>query len=65
MFGNNKDNKVKRFNIINTEMVNLVTITVIQDTQTGVNYMLGQGSTGLGITPLIDEDGHVLITKND
>ena len=58
----NKNEKEKRFIIINDQTINCVGVSVIQDVQTGVNYILAQGSTGLAITPLVDKDGKNLIT---
>jgi len=60
MFGNKKE-KEKRFITISEQSMGFETISVIQDVETGVNYMLAQG-TGLAVTPLIDKDGKALIT---
>ena len=35
------------------------------DTQTGVNYLLADNGTGLGITPLLDKDGKPVVTPVD
>lgn len=61
MFGNKKD-KDKRFDIITQETVYTAGITVIRDSQTGVNYLVGQGVNGFAITPLLDKDGKPLVT---
>lgn len=63
MFGNNKSEKEKRFNIISDEMVNFMSVTVVQDSRTGVNYMITQGTAGLSVTPVLDKDGKILITE--
>ncbi|GKU27684.1 DUF6440 family protein [Clostridium folliculivorans] len=63
MFGNNKNEKEKRFNIISDEMVNFMSVTVVQDSKTGVNYMITQGTSGLSVTPVLDKDGKILITE--
>ncbi|GFP78424.1 DUF6440 family protein [Clostridium fungisolvens] len=63
MFGNNKNEKEKRFNIISDEMINFMSITVVQDSKTGVNYMITQGTEGLSVTPVLDKDGKILITE--
>ena len=37
---------------------------IIVDTQTGVNYLFVLAGHGGGITPLLDENGKPIITKN-
>lgn len=53
-----------RFDIKARETVTLLTETfVIVDKETGVNYLyVGRGYGG-GITPLLDSDGKVIVTK--
>ena len=34
------------------------------DTQTGVNYLWHQDGYGAGLTPLLDETGKPVVTKN-
>ena len=36
---------------------------ILVDTETGVNYLLWKSGYGAGITPLLDSDGKVIITK--
>lgn len=36
---------------------------VIVDTQTGVNYLFVKSGYGAGLTPLLDKDGKIVITK--
>ena len=63
MFGNNNEKvKEKRFAVTSEQTINFAGISVIQDVQTGVNYILAQGSTGLAITPLVDKDGKILVS---
>ena len=54
----------KRFEVIQEERQGLVSSTTIYvDTETGVNYMfVRQGYSG-GLTPLLDENGKVIVTK--
>jgi hypothetical protein len=62
MFGN-KPQKDKRFKLISEESFNLTSLIVIQDTKTGVNYLITQGVNGLSTTVLLDEDGNQLVTE--
>ena len=63
MFG--KEKKPKRFRVAIEESMGLGAVRVIIDTETGVNYLntLGEGNSGL--TPLLDENGKVVITPAD
>ena len=36
---------------------------ILEDTQTGVNYLLWKSGYAGGITPLLDSEGNVVITK--
>lgn len=36
---------------------------IIVDKETGVNYLVLKSGYGLGITPLLDQDGKPIITK--
>ena len=64
------EKKEKRFIIksaTNLEFGSLMTIRVVVDKETGVNYMLVSGD-GLGgvqpvVTPLLGQDGKVIIDK--
>ena len=53
-----------RFDIKQKEMVSIMTETVvIVDKETGVNYLyVGRGYGG-GLTPLLDADGNLVVTK--
>ena len=39
-------------------------IQIIVDMETGVNYMFCQSGYAGGLTPLLDKNGNVVITKN-
>lgn len=53
-----------RFDIKEKEMVSFMTETiVIVDKETGVNYLyVGRGYGG-GLTPLLDANGNLVVTK--
>lgn len=56
MFG-----KQKRFKILHEEG-SVSAFRIIQDTETGVNYLYSSlGSSG-GMTPLLDRNGQVVVT---
>ncbi|OOB78284.1 MAG: hypothetical protein BEN19_00835 [Epulopiscium sp. Nuni2H_MBin003] len=63
-----KDNEEKRFISKLTQVIaphkgiGLTAIEIIVDTTTGVNYLLSQTPYG-GMTPLLDENGDVVIDK--
>ena len=49
--------KLKQRDILNADYL------VIVDKQTGVNYLLVNTGYGAGFTPLLDENGKVVVTK--
>ncbi len=53
--------KEKRFKKIHSE--NMGSVQILQDTQTGVNYLFCQSGYAGGLTPLLDKDGNVVITS--
>ena len=59
--------KEKRFEVVYKEgsQLNLEGVRMIyMDVYTGVNYLVvANGSGGMGITPLLDENGKVIITR--
>jgi hypothetical protein len=61
MFGS-KEKKKDRFQIVSEQSNMMLGITVVQDVETGVNYMISEGVHGLGITPLLDSEGKPLVT---
>ena len=55
---------MKRFDIQDKENHGLMTeAVVIVDKETGVNYLFVHRGYGAGLTPLLDKDGNVLVTK--
>ena len=63
MFGKKEDKKEKeeRFKVIYSQG-RLVQIQILQDTETGVNYLVRNGDGGTAITVLLDKDGKPVIT---
>lgn len=59
------DKKEKRFKLKSAESFGLGAIQIVVDTITGVNYIITIGSSPSGITPLLDENGNVVIDKLD
>lgn len=58
--------KNKRFKIVDAEKLGFGrTITIVEDLNTGVNYMLLHDGYGSGMTPLLDENGKPVITKKE
>ena len=60
MFNNKKE---KRFIVKEVQGIQLGAIQIVVDTVTGVNYLMTVGSAPSGITPLLDENGNVVIDK--
>lgn len=67
MFGKDKNNEKKqeRFVVKETHTIGLCALSVICDTATGVHYLAAGGDafTLSSITPLLDENGKVVIEK--
>lgn len=59
------EKKEKRFKLKSDENFGLRAIQIVVDTFTGVNYIITTGTTPSGITPLLDENGNVVIDKLD
>lgn len=59
------DKKEKRFKLKSDEGFGMGAIQIVVDNLTGVNYIIIVGTTPLGITPLLDENGKVVIDKLD
>lgn len=57
-----KSKKQKRFISKEAQSFGLGAIEIIVDTATGVNYLLSHSPSG-GITPLLDENGKVVVDK--
>ncbi|MDR0885546.1 MAG: DUF6440 family protein [Clostridiales Family XIII bacterium] len=57
--------KNSRFDIQERDSVAIGTTTIILiDKETGVNYLMVQSGYGAGLTPLLDENGNVVVTKD-
>ena len=58
------EKKEKRFRVKEMESYSgSGTIRIIVDTKTGVNYIMTEGVGGSSITPLLDNNGKVMIEK--
>ena len=55
--------KEKRFKKVYNQGT-AVGIEIWIDTETGVNYMFKHSGYAGGLTPLLDENGKVIVTKN-
>ena len=58
--------KEERFEVVykdGSEMKNSGVRQIIVDKETGVNYLAWKAGYGAGITPLLDSDGKVNVTK--
>ena len=63
MFNKEKrEKKEKRFVLKEAQGLGMGAIEILVDTKTGVNYLVPQYPYG-GITPLLDENGNVVIEK--
>ena len=60
MFG--KEKKPKRFIVKEEQSMGLGAVCILVDTQTGVNYLNTIGEAYAGLTPLLDENGKVVIS---
>ena len=64
MFGDKKEEKDKRFYVKSVDNVSsLGTMTILVDRHTGVNYLHSWVGTGSGMTPLLDQNGNVVIDE--
>ena len=57
------EKKVKRFQVKEEQTLGLGAIQIVVDTVTGVNYLLSIGTGVSGITPLLDENGNVVVDE--
>ncbi len=53
----------KRFEVREQQQISGGIIKIIVDTKTGVNYLVTSGMGVSGMTPLLDSNGKVIITK--
>ena len=58
-----KDKNDKKYIKIFREGSLTESIEVLLDTETGVNYICFAASYGLGLTPLLDEEGKVVVSN--
>lgn len=58
------EKKKKRFQVKEEQGFGLGAIQIIVDTVTGVNYLHILGNDMNGLTPLLDENGQVVIDKD-
>ncbi|WP_019138021.1 DUF6440 family protein [Peptoniphilus timonensis] len=58
-----KDKDDKRFIKVFREGSLTESIEVLLDTETGVNYLYISAGYGMGITPLLDEEGKVVVSS--
>lgn len=61
MFGREK--KEKRFIVKEEQGMAFGVVQIVVDTVTGVNYIMTVGNGPSGLTPLLDENGNVVIDK--
>lgn len=61
----NKEIEVERFEVKSVQNIpSLGRVTILVDRDTGVHYMHTWVGTGSGITPLLDENGEVVVEKS-
>ncbi|WP_214851369.1 DUF6440 family protein [Exiguobacterium sp. s193] len=53
----------KRFVLKSKQHLSGGIIKIVVDTQTGVNYLMTSGLGVSGMTPLLDQDGKVVVDK--
>ena len=63
MFGK-KEKGQPRFIVKESQSLGLSAVEILLDTKTGVNYLFMESTTMSGLTPLLDENGDVVIDKN-
>jgi hypothetical protein len=62
---NMQKKKEKRFVVKEEQSLGLSSVQILADTATGVHYLLVSGIHGLsGMTPLLDEQGQVVVDKS-
>lgn len=63
MFGKSSESKESRFESEQVKSDGAILCHVITDKETGVQYLYAWGGTAGGVTPLLDENGQVIIKK--
>lgn len=62
MFGNKKESKKERFIVKEEQFLGMAgLLSVVVDSETGVNYIITSNGDSVHITPLLDKDGKVMI----
>ncbi len=62
MFGNKKESKKERFIVKEEQFLGMAgLLSVVVDSETGVNYIITGNGDSVHITPLLDKDGKVMI----
>jgi len=57
LFGKKK-NDATRFDVVQEDFIGKVSVTILRDTKTGVQYMFTSGLYCGGLTPLLDAQGN-------
>ena len=57
------NNPDERFITAYSKRVGLVLNEIVLDTQTGVNYLFHKNGHSAGLSPLLDSDGKVVVSK--
>lgn len=57
------EKKEKRFKVKEEQGLGMGAVQIVVDTATGVNYLHTIGAAASGITPLLDENGNVVIDR--
>lgn len=58
-----KEDKKKRFIVKEEQSYGLGYISVVVDSETGVNYMLVGSGSSINITPLLDNNGKIIVDE--
>ncbi|MDE6502627.1 MAG: hypothetical protein K2K02_08545 [Ruminococcus sp.] len=59
------EKKEKRFIVKESHGLGMGAVQIIVDTVTGVNYLNTVGGASQGLTPLLDENGNIVIDKTE
>lgn len=62
-FREKKEDKKKRFTVKEEQSYGLGYISVVVDSETGVNYMLVGSGSSINITPLLDSNGKIIVDE--
>ena len=65
MFNKRQDERFKRVYADGGELRDEGRRQILVDTETGVHYLVWKSGYAGGITPLLDAEGNVVITKSD